>query len=124
MVRPERLCVPIVPPIRELDSITLERRFSSVCFVSVSGTDGFLLASRDGRLAVESSSGRFKAEGRWPVVSLMFGPDLAAEGLFELTAGCLAPSGAAELRVPIERPMRERRLFVGSLFAFERDGVL
>jgi hypothetical protein len=53
------------------------------------------------------------------------GRDVGAEGLRELTAGCLAPVGAAELRVLIERPIRERRrLFVGSFFAFERDGVL
>jgi len=103
------LCVPIVPPIRERDSLTLERRFPTVCLDCISETDGVLLASWDERerLAAESSSGRFKAEER-----------------FELTAGCLAPLGAAELRVPIERPIRERRLFVGSFFAFERDGVL
>jgi len=101
------LRVPIVPPIRERDSLTLERRFPTVCFDCISETDGVLLASWDERLAAESSSERFKAEER-----------------FELTAGCLAPLGAAELRVPIERPIRERRLFVGSFFAFERDGVL
>ena len=46
------------------------------------------------------------------------------EGMVELTAGCSAPVGAEELRVPIELPIRERWLVVGSLFAFEGDGVL
>ena len=46
------------------------------------------------------------------------------EGLVELTAGCLAPVGAEELRVPIELPIRERWLVVGCFFAFEGDGVL
>jgi len=61
---------------------------------------------------------------RVPIVPPGLGRDLTAEGLVELTAGCLAPLGAAELRVLIERPIRERRLLVGSFFAFERDGVL
>ena len=61
---------------------------------------------------------------RVPIVPLGLGREAGAEGMVELTAGCLAPVGAAELRVPIERPIRERRLFVGSFFAFERDGVL
>jgi hypothetical protein len=61
---------------------------------------------------------------RVPIVPPGLGRELNAGGLVELTAGCLAPVGAAELRVLIERPMRERRLFVGSFFAFERDGVL
>jgi len=52
-------------------------------------------------------------------------PDLdEIEGLVELTAGCLAPVGAEELRVPIELPIRERWLVVGSFFAFEAGGVL
>jgi hypothetical protein len=46
------------------------------------------------------------------------------EGLVELTAGCFAPVGAEEIRVPIVRPIRERRLVVGCFFAFEADGVL
>ena len=61
---------------------------------------------------------------RVPIVPPGLGREAGAEGLGELTAGCLAPLGAAEFRVPIERPIRERRLFVGSFFAFERDGVL
>jgi len=61
---------------------------------------------------------------RVPIVPPVLGRELNAEGLGELTAGCLASLGAAELRVPIERPIRERRLFGGSFFAFERDGVL
>ena len=46
------------------------------------------------------------------------------DGLVELTAGCLAPVGAEELRVPIELPIRERWLVVGCFFAFEAGGVL
>ena len=61
---------------------------------------------------------------RVPIVPPRLGPELTDEGLGELTAGCLASLGAAELRVLIERPIRERRLLVGSFFAFERDGVL
>ena len=49
---------------------------------------------------------------------------LEIEDLPELTAGCFAPVGAVELRVPIEPPIRERWLVVGCFFAFERDGVL
>ena len=59
-----------------------------------------------------------------PIVPSRLGSEAGAEGLVELTAGCLAPVGAAELRVLIERPIRERRRLVGSFFAFERDGVL
>lgn len=61
---------------------------------------------------------------RVPIVPPGPGREAGAEGLGELTAGCLAPLGAAELRVLIERPIRERRPLVGSFFAFERDGVL
>ena len=114
--------MPIVPPKRERDSVAGERRLSAGCFVAE--TDGVLLASRDGRLAGESSSGRFTSRGLRLSVPSRFGPELTAEGLIELTAGCLALVGAAELLSPIERPIRERRLFVGSFFAFERDGVL
>ena len=46
------------------------------------------------------------------------------EGMVELTAGCFAPVGAEELRVPIELPIRERWLVVGSFFAFEAGGVM
>ena len=44
------------------------------------------------------------------------------EGPVELTAGCFAPVGAEELRVPIELPIRERWLLVDGIFAFEGDG--
>ena len=44
--------------------------------------------------------------------------------LLELTAGCFAPMGAEELRVPMLVPIRERGFVVGCLFAFETNGFL
>ena len=107
------LLAPIVRPIREVDLSSVERRLVAG-FFSVAEPEGSLLPIKlpIPRLRSVNSDDR-----------LLFTLDVVA-GLFELTAGCFAPLGAEEFRVPIILPIRERRLLVDSFFAFERDGVL
>ena len=112
-VRPVVLLVPIILPIRELDFTVTERGFVADCFFAA-GTDGVLLPITVPMFRVRS----VRSDDR---LLLALGE---VEGLVELTAGCFAPVGAEELRVPIELPIRERWLVVGCFFAFEAGGVL
>jgi hypothetical protein len=107
------LLVPIVRPIRELDFTVRERGFVSDCFF-VTDIDGSFLP-----ITVPMSRPRSVLSDDRLLFTLG-----EVEGMFELTAGCFATVGAEELRVPIELPIRERWLVVGSFFAFEAGGVL
>ncbi len=107
------LPAPIVLPIRELDFIVTERRSVADC-LSVIETEGSFLP-----IILPIPRLRSVRTDDWLLFILS-----GAEGMVELTAGCFAPVGAEELRVPIGLPIRERRLVVGSFFAFEAGGVL
>ena len=104
---------PIVLPVREVDFVSGERRLVADCFF-VADIDGSLLPIT---LPIP------RPRSVRTVERLLFTLD-GVEGLVELTAGCLAPVGAEELRVPIVLPIRERWLDVGCFFAFETGGVL
>ena len=107
------LLVLIVLPIRDLDFVATERSLVADSFF-VAGIDGVLLP-----ITVPIFRPRSVRCDDLPLFALS-----EVEGLVELTAGCLAPVGAEELRVPIVLPIRERWLVVGCFFVFERDGVL
>jgi len=107
------LLAPIVRPIREVDLSSDERRLVTACsfFTDIDGS----------LLPITLPIPRLRSVRSVERLLFTLG---GVEGLVELTAGCLAPVGAEELRVPIVLPIRERWLVVGSFFAFEAGGVL
>ena len=115
------LLSPIVLPIRELEFTVRERWFVADCLFVIETDGSFLpiILPMPWLRSVRSDDWLLFTVGGVTILS----PD-EVEGLVELTAGCFAPVGAGELRVPIVLPIRERWLVVGSFFAFERDGVL
>jgi hypothetical protein len=119
--RPVALSVPIVLPIRELDSTLRERRSVADCLFVIETDDSFLPIILPMPLprSVRSDDRLLSTLGGVAVLSLD-----GIEGPVELTAGCFATVGAEELRVPIVLPIRERELVVGSFFTFGMDGVL
>jgi hypothetical protein len=100
-------------PIREVGFASVERRLVADCFF-VTDIDGSLLPIT---LPIP------RPRSVRSVERLLFTLGVV-DDLVELTAGCLAPVGAEELRVPIVLPIRERWLVVGCFFAFEAGGVL
>jgi hypothetical protein len=111
------LLEPIVRPIRDGISDSIERRLVAGCLfcVLVLDTDGALLPITVPMFRLL----RVLREER-----LLFILDKVDEDLVELTAGCFAPDWADVLREPIVLPIRERRFVVDSLLVFETDGVL
>jgi hypothetical protein len=107
------LLSPIVLPIREVDFASGERWLVADFFLDTD-IDGSLLPITVPMLRLCP----IRTDER-----LLLTLD-GVEDLVELTAGCLAPVGAEELRVPIVLPIRERWLDVGCFFAFEAGGVL
>ena len=115
------LLSPIVLPIREGNFASAERWFAADCFFVAETEGSFLpiIPPMPRLRSVRTDDWLPFTLGEVAVSDLV-----EIEGLVELTAGCFAPVGAEELRVPIELPIRERRLVVGCLFAFEAGGVL
>ena len=113
--------VPIVLPIRELDFIVTERESVADCFFVIETGGSFLpiILPMPRPRSVRGDDWLLLIRGEVTVLDMG-----EVEGLVELTAGCFAPVGAEELRVPIILPIRERWLVVGSFCIFERDGVL
>jgi len=107
------LLVPIVRPIREVDFTVRERWSAADCLFVIEAEGSFL------PIILPMFRLRSVRSDDWLLFTLG-----EVEGLVELTAGCFAPVGAEELRVPIELPIRERGLVVGCFFAFEAGGVL
>jgi len=115
------LLVPIVLPIRELESTLRERWFVADCLFVIEIEGSFLpITLPMPRLRSLRSDDRLLFT--LDEVDVLVLEEI--EGLVELTAGCFTTVGAEELRVPIELPIRERWLVVGCFFAFEAGGVL
>ncbi len=105
------LLVPIVLPIRELESTLRERWFVADCL--------FVIEIEGSFLPITLPMPRLRSTVRCPVEvrsddRLLFtlGEVIVLvldeiEDLVELTAGCFTTVGAEELRVPIELPIRE-----------------
>lgn len=98
------LLVPIVRPIRELESTLRERWFVADCFLFIDIEGSFLpiTASMFRVRPVRSDDRLLFTLGEVIVLVLD-----EIEDLVELTAGCFTTVGAKELRVPIELPIRE-----------------
>jgi hypothetical protein len=88
--------VPIVRPIRDVDLSSDERRLVTACsfFTDIDGS----------LVPIILPIPRLRSVRR--VERLLFTPG-GVKVLVELTAGCLSPVGAEELRVPIVSPIRE-----------------
>ena len=100
-------------PIRDVDFASCERRLVTACFF-VTDIDGSLLP-----IILPIPRPRSVRVDKRLLLTLA-----GVEDLGELTAGCLAPVGAEELRAPIVLPIRERWLVVGCFFTFEAGGDL
>jgi hypothetical protein len=108
------LSEPIVRPIRDGISDSIERRLVTDCLFVIENDESFLpITEPMFRLLRVLSDER-----------LLFILDKVDEDLVELTADCFAPDWADELREPIMLPILECRFVVDSLFVFETDGVL
>lgn len=101
------LLVPIVLPIRELESTLRERWFVADCLFVIEIEGSFLpITLPMPRLRSLRSDDRLLFT--LDEVDVLVLDEI--EDLFELTAGCFTTVGAEELRVPIELPIREARL--------------